>query len=72
MSGIRRKVVGAWVDEQVSINAVTVEEAFGVTRCLDEGNGLECLVELVKKTGDTTPLEILAGPGLRDRNINSR
>ena len=67
MSSVRKQVVGAWVMELVDLGHITLQEARVALDCLYNGNNIP-LIALSRKTGDTTPLEILAAGWDSDDN----
>ncbi len=60
MTSLKCQVVFAWLREMVAHDMVSKIEAEDVRNCLEKENNIGPLVALVDKTGDKTPLEILA------------
>lgn len=53
--------VSAWLSEQEQKGKASSVELENIYNCLNKGDELGPLIALVERTGDTTPLEIMAG-----------
>ncbi len=60
MGSVKCQVVCAWLREAVADGKVARNEADFARNCLEKENNIGPLVTLVDRTGDATPLEILA------------
>jgi hypothetical protein len=67
MTSVRKQVVGVWVMELAEQGHITQQEARFALDCLYNGDNIP-LINLSRRTGDTTPLEILAAGWGSDDN----
>ena len=66
MGAARIKAVEAWIDEQVASGTLDKKEIGDINDCLAGKSGVAPLVEVTRRIGDFTPLEILVGERDRD------
>lgn len=61
MGNLKRQIVHAWLDEQYQAGGLSLEEFTAIKNCDNVTEWVRQMIKAVGQTGDTTPLEILAG-----------